>query len=138
MWTTSTRRSPGSESTARSSSAAKWSSTKTRIGSATSAGPRAFSSGSPKNSAERRAGLLPSFAVAGASYGEACSCQEAAQQIRVATRTDGADLGGGDQLPAAGAAAVGQLAALQVGSQPSTGPTPVRTTAGTPHQSRLG
>jgi catechol 2,3-dioxygenase-like lactoylglutathione lyase family enzyme len=56
--TTSTRRSPGSESTARSSSAATWSSTKTRIGSATSAAPKAFSSGSPKNSAERRAGLL--------------------------------------------------------------------------------
>ena len=34
--------------------AAKWSSTKTRIGSATSAGPKDFSSGSPKNSAERR------------------------------------------------------------------------------------
>jgi len=44
--------------TARSSSAAKWSITKTRIGSATSAGPKAFSSGSPKNSAERRHALL--------------------------------------------------------------------------------
>src|SRR5436189_1896853 len=39
-WTTSTTRSPGSVTTARSSSAAKWSSTKTRIGSATSAGPK--------------------------------------------------------------------------------------------------
>jgi hypothetical protein len=52
QWTTSTRRSPGSASTARSLSAVKWSSTKTRIGSATSAGLRAFSSGSLKNSAE--------------------------------------------------------------------------------------
>ena len=33
---------------------AKWSSTKTSIGSATSAGPEDFSSGSPKNSAENR------------------------------------------------------------------------------------
>jgi catechol 2,3-dioxygenase-like lactoylglutathione lyase family enzyme len=41
-------------STARSSSAAKWSSTKTRFGSATSAGLKAFSLGSLKNSAERR------------------------------------------------------------------------------------
>ena len=39
-------------STARSSSAAKWSSTRTRIGSATSADPKDFSSGSPKNSVE--------------------------------------------------------------------------------------
>jgi hypothetical protein len=45
---TSTIRSPGSASAARSSSA-KWSSTKTRIGSATSGGPKDFSSGSPKN-----------------------------------------------------------------------------------------
>src|ERR687888_141656 len=37
-----------------SSSAAKWSSTKTRIGSAISAGLKDFSSGSPKNSAEGR------------------------------------------------------------------------------------
>jgi len=35
------------------SSWAKWSSTKTRIGSATSGGPKDCSSGSPKNSAER-------------------------------------------------------------------------------------
>ena len=42
--TTSTRRSPGSASTARSSSA-KWFSTRTRIGSATSAAPKDFSSG---------------------------------------------------------------------------------------------
>ena len=42
---------PALESTVRSSSAATWSSTKTRIGSATSAGPKASSSGSPKNSA---------------------------------------------------------------------------------------
>ena len=40
--------------TARSSSAAKWSSTKTRLGSATFAGPKAFPSGSPKDLAERR------------------------------------------------------------------------------------
>ena len=45
-------RSPGSASTAQSLSAAKWSSTKTRIGSATSADPKDFSSGWPKNSAE--------------------------------------------------------------------------------------
>jgi len=50
---TSTRRLPGSGSTAPSLSAVKWSSTKTRIGSATSAGLKAFSSGSLKNSAER-------------------------------------------------------------------------------------
>ena len=42
----------GWSSTARSSSAVTWSSTRTSIGSATSAGLKAFSSGSPKNSAE--------------------------------------------------------------------------------------
>ena len=47
-WRTSTIRSPGSANAARSSSA-KWSSTKTRIGSATSGAPKEFSSGSPKN-----------------------------------------------------------------------------------------
>jgi len=50
--TTSTRRLKGSARAARSSSA-KWSSIKTRIGSATSAGRKGFSSDSPKNSAER-------------------------------------------------------------------------------------
>ena len=44
----------GSTSTERSSSA-NWSSTKMCIGSAISGGPKDFSSGSPKNSAERRA-----------------------------------------------------------------------------------
>jgi hypothetical protein len=33
--------------------------------------------------------------------GEACPGKQAAQQVWVATRTDGADLGGGDQLLAA-------------------------------------
>lgn len=36
------------------SSQARWSSTKTRIGAATCAGPKGFSSGSPKNSGEVR------------------------------------------------------------------------------------
>src|SRR5436305_165653 len=49
---TSTRRSPGSASTAQSWKASKWSSTKTRIGSATSADRKDCSSGWPKNSAE--------------------------------------------------------------------------------------
>src|SRR5947209_3727764 len=51
-WTTSTIRSSGSASTAQSLKASKWSSTKTRIGSATSADLKDFSSGWPKNSAE--------------------------------------------------------------------------------------
>src|SRR2546421_9644906 len=45
-------RSPGSANAARSSSA-KWSSTKTRIGSATSGAPKEFSSGLPKSSGSR-------------------------------------------------------------------------------------
>src|SRR5207249_215223 len=49
---TSTIRSPGSANAARSSSA-KWSSTKTRIGSATSGAPKEFSSGLPKSSGSR-------------------------------------------------------------------------------------
>src|SRR3984893_1536349 len=49
---TSTIRSSGSASTAQSLKASKWSSTKTRIGSATSADLKDFSSGWPKNSAE--------------------------------------------------------------------------------------
>ncbi len=48
-WRTSMIRSPGSANAARSSSA-KWFSTKTRIGSATSGAPKEFSSGSPKSS----------------------------------------------------------------------------------------
>ena len=44
---------PGSASTARSSSAAKSSSTKTRFGSATSADPKAYLSGSLRTSAEQ-------------------------------------------------------------------------------------
>src|SRR5205085_9204206 len=51
-WTTSTIHSSGSASTAQSLKASKWSSTKTRIGSATSADLKDFSSGWPKNSAE--------------------------------------------------------------------------------------
>src|SRR3954447_23574104 len=50
-WTIWTTRSPGSADTARRSST-KWSSTKTCIGSATSAAPRAFSSGWPSKSAD--------------------------------------------------------------------------------------
>src|SRR5918994_6256575 len=59
-WTTSTIRWPGSASTARSSST-KWSSTKTRIGSATSEAPRAFSLGWPSKSADarHRSGVIP-------------------------------------------------------------------------------
>src|SRR3989304_8116371 len=45
-------RSPVSANAARSSSA-KWSSTKTRIGSATSGAPKEFSSGLPKSSGRR-------------------------------------------------------------------------------------
>ena len=52
QWTTSMLRSAASANAARSSSA-KWSSTKTRIGSATFAVPREFSSGSPNNSDSR-------------------------------------------------------------------------------------
>jgi hypothetical protein len=52
--TTSTRRLPGSGSRVRSSSAATWSSTKTRTDSAISAGQKDFSSGSLKNWAEGR------------------------------------------------------------------------------------
>src|SRR3954469_9164338 len=52
---TPTTRWPGSASAARNSSA-KWSSTKTRIGSATSAGRKDFSSGSPKSWAEHESG----------------------------------------------------------------------------------
>src|SRR5438046_6220208 len=51
-WRTSTIRSPGSANAARSSSA-KWSSTKTRLGSATSGAPKEFSSGLPKSSGSR-------------------------------------------------------------------------------------
>src|SRR5688572_21431838 len=51
-WRTSTIRSPGSGNAARSSSA-RWSSTKTRIGSATSGVPKEFSSGLPKSSGSR-------------------------------------------------------------------------------------
>jgi hypothetical protein len=51
-WKTSTIRSPGSANAARSSSA-KRSSTKTRIGSATSGAPKEFSSGLPKSSGSR-------------------------------------------------------------------------------------
>jgi len=53
LWTASTRRSRSSASAARSSWA-KLSSIKTRIGSATSAGLKGFSSDSPKNSTESR------------------------------------------------------------------------------------
>jgi hypothetical protein len=60
---------------------------------------------------------LQRFTVVDDSEGEARPGQEAAQQLRVTTHTNRADLGGGDQLGAVSAAAVGQLTPLQVGSE---------------------
>ena len=57
-WRTSTIRSLGSRNAARSSSA-KWSSTKTSIGSATSGVPKEFSLGSPNSSGSRPPERIP-------------------------------------------------------------------------------